>query len=424
MRRMVLFSVLVYALLLVGLATLNGALLALLLPLVIYIGVGLLYAPPQPRLEATRTISPDRTIPGEPVSVTLRITNRGRALEEVLIADETPSVMEVFEGDAVVLTTLAMGDTLEVQYRMRGPRGHYQFAPVRVIARDRLGLFERQARVDAPGQLMVLPALARLRKLDIRPRRTRVYSGQVPARRGGPGVEFFGVREYQPGDSSRWINARVSARHAHALYVNEFEQERTADVHLVLDARARSDVRWPGGSLFDHSITAAATLADVMLQQGNRVGLLVYGGTFLKWVVPGYGKLQRERILRALAGAEQGHHLVFEDLEHLPTNYFAPGSQLAVISPLLPGDLRMLVTLQRTGFPLLVVTPDPVGLEEQKLDRRREVALAARIAGLERRLLISNLRRTGARVFEWDVSTPFHLAAAVLARAPIGKPGT
>ncbi len=117
---------------------------------------------------------------------------------------------------------------------------------------------------QAPGQLMVVPEVIKLRRITIRPRRTRIYAGTIPACQGGSGVEFFGVREYQPGDSTRWINGRATARHPEALFVNEFEQERVTDVGIILDARRQSDVHTAHGALFEHAVQAAAALADAL----------------------------------------------------------------------------------------------------------------------------------------------------------------
>ena len=56
-------------------------------------------------------------------------------------------------------------------------------------------------------------------------------------------MSFWGVREYQMGDSLRHINWKIAARRmiaarqAQELFTNEFEQERIADVGLILDAR-------------------------------------------------------------------------------------------------------------------------------------------------------------------------------------------
>jgi uncharacterized protein (DUF58 family) len=275
-----------------------------------------------------------------------------------------------------------------------------------VTASDTLGLFRRQAVLPAPGHLVVVPETLRLRRVAIRPFRTRAYAGPVPARRGGSGGEFFGVREYQPGDPLRWINWRASARHPHLLLTNEFEQERIADVGLILDARQRSDIRWRGDSLFEYAIRATASLADAFLGDGNRVGLLVYGG-ILDWTFPGYGKTQREGILRALARAKTGDSLVFDSLDYIPARFFPARSQLVLISPLCKDDLPMLVRLRARGYQLLVISPDPVAFETRALGSRPAVDLAARIVRLERRLLLRQLRQAGVQVVDWQVDKPF-----------------
>jgi uncharacterized protein (DUF58 family) len=223
-------------------------------------------------------------------------------------------------------------------------------------------------------------------------------------------VEFFGVREYQPGDPLRWINSRASARQPDALFINEFEQERVADVGLILDARQQSDALSPAGSLFEHSIRATAALADVFLNTGNRVGLFIYGRS-LDWTYPGYGKVQRLRILRALARAEQGGGHVFEKLEYLPTRLFPARSQLVLISPLLLADGDLLVKLRARGYRLLVVSPDPVAFESKGLAETEAVRLATRLARLERELLLATLRQADIRVVDWPVDTPFEYAA-------------
>jgi uncharacterized protein (DUF58 family) len=278
--------------------------------------------------------------------------------------------------------------------------------------------------------LTVLPEVSKPRRVPIRPPRTRAYAGPIPARQGGSGVEFFGVREYQMGDPLRWINWRVSARHPRSLFTNEFEQERVADVGLILDARQQTEVQSGGGrstlhSLLEHSVRATASLADTFLGEGNHVGLLVYG-LWLDWTAPGYGKVQRERILNALARAVIGESTVFDSLDYIPTRFFPSGSQLVLISPLCADDLRMLVRLRMRGYELLVISPDPVTFEMQAAlgttalgttalapkegSAAREVALAARIASVERGLLLRQIKQAGIRVVDWDVTSPIDQA--------------
>ena len=417
MRPAWLLSLLVYVLVLVGLFTRQGALLALALPLLAYMAVGLLEQPELPRLTVERTLSLDRVDAGTPATVHLVVSNASGRPATLLIEDRIPPGLQVIEGDTRALTMLEPGAVAEVTYVVRGRRGVYRFAELGATTYDPLGLVSRSAAIAAPGILFVMPTVLRLRRLALRPRRTQVYTGSAPARLGGPGVDFFGIRAYQPGDPMRYLNARATARHTEALFVNEFEQERVTEVGIILDVRSRSNIDTAEGSLLEYGIQAAAALAAGLLDQGNRVGLLQYGSV-LDWTFPGYGKIQRERILRALARAEPGDAPAFEELANFPTQLFPARMQLILISPLLPTDRDMLVRLRARGYQLLVICPDPIGFERRALDDTLAAGLAARAARLQRGELLTELMRAGIGVVDWDVVQPLQQVAERLSRAP------
>jgi uncharacterized protein (DUF58 family) len=405
-RRHLLLAGLIYGLVLLGLLSRDGRLLVLALPLAIYWGAALLYGPAEPQFEITRALSEDRVRENESVTVDLTIVNPGSRLERVLVEDQVPQRLEVIDGEFSALAAIPPGGRLQLRYTVRARRGGFEFGEVRVTASDQLGLFRRQALFQAPARLWVLPETSRLRRVAIRPLRTRGTAGPVPARQGGSGVDFFGVREYQVGDPRRWINWRVSARHPRDLFTNEFEQERIADVGLILDARRRTNIRSRQDSLFEYAVRATASLAERFLSDGNRVGLLIYGRS-LDWTFPGYGKIQRERVLRALARAQTGDSQVFDKLDYLPTRYFPAQSQIVLVSPLCLDDLPMLTRIRARGYQLLVVRPDPVGMELELLGRQPGVELAGRIVRVERELQRRKLQQAGIQVVDWPVDQPF-----------------
>lgn len=418
MSRIVLPGLLAYALVLTGLATQRGDLIALGVPFALYVAASLVLAPAVPEITVTRRLSRDRIQAGDAVDVEVQVLNTGPALDEVHIADLLPPGLQVVSGQAAAAARLEHGQQLSLTYTATARRGIYEFEAVTVTAVDPLGLVSRRIQVSAPGQVVALPAVHRLAAPAIRPLRTRGYAGPVPSRQGGSGVDFFGVREYQASDPRRAINWRVSARHPYTLFSNEFERERIADVGLILDARQRSEVRLGGDSLFEQAVHATACLADAFLNEGNRVGLLIYGGA-LHWTIPGYGKLQRERLLRALAGAHIGESQVFDRLNYLPTRFFAAQSQLILVSPLWPDDAAAVHRLLALGYRVLVVRPDPISFERRALPDLPEVDLAVRIANVERALARRRLQRLGVRVVDWNVSTPLDRAIVTsLGRVP------
>jgi uncharacterized protein (DUF58 family) len=223
-------------------------------------------------------------------------------------------------------------------------------------------------------------------------------------------VTFYDVREYQPGDPLRHIHWHAGARRPERLFTKEYEQERVADIGLILDARRRSNPSPAGISLFEHSAKAVSAMASAFIQDGHRVGLLTYGDS-IQWTFPGYGKLQHEKIQLALARAREGDSQVFAELDHLPTRLLPSGSQLVFVSPLTPDDAPYLGRLRARGYDLFVVSPDPLGYESWQLhleDRQpdRAVAIARRLALAERTLLVRDLEQAGVLVLDWDVRMP------------------
>lgn len=403
LRRTFQIAVLIYVLLLAGLTVLNGAFVAVALPLVVYLATVALYQPADVRLTVSRVVSKDYVRPDTEVTVTVTVTNKGADLDEVFIADSVPTTL-VVDGETSHLISLPAGGTHTFEYKVKGTRGTHTFGAISVTANEHFALFRRARTFNVAGKLSVLPETPRLKRVKIRPMRTRGFAGPIPSRQGGSGTDFFGIRAYEPGDPPHWINWRLSARHQQEVYTNVFEQERIADVGLVLDARERSSVTSNGESLFEYSVQVTAALAEAFLNDGNRVGLLVYGRG-LERTFPDLGRHQRQRILRALSRAQVGDSLVFDSLDYLPTRFFPAKSQLVLVSPLCEDDPPVLARLRAREYQILVVSPDPVHFEAQGMAEGPSRDLAVRIAAAERQLWMRQLQRIGVPVINWQVGT-------------------
>lgn len=402
-------GLLVFALLTLGLATFRGAILLLALPLLLYLSWGAINGPRRPKLSLSRALSNDRVEAGDETDVTVTIRNQGEAIEWVHVIEHVPPGLEVVRGATSWLVSLPAGEHRTFEYTVTGPRGAYIFKRLSVYAGDWFGILQRRSIYRVRNELFsyLIPKASPSREVVIRPRRTRVYAGSIPARLGGPGVDFFGVRDYQPGDSPRRVNWKASARSNDALYSNEFEQDRVADVGLILDARALTNVRSDEDSLFEYSIEATATLAETFISQGNRVALLIYGDS-IDYTLPGYGRMQREKIFHSLARASIGHSQVFEALTFLPTRLFPPKSQIVFVTPLLEQDVPFLTRLRAFQYEILTVVPDSVAFEESQMAPSADVAFAARLARLERRMILQQLQQAGISIVEWNIADPFH----------------
>ncbi|MGB1253778.1 MAG: DUF58 domain-containing protein [Candidatus Promineifilaceae bacterium] len=419
MVRTLTLSTITIMLLITALVTVNGLLLTLILPFFLALSIGVYYAVDQLQVKATRTLSTERLLAGSTLRVTITVTNKGGYISELQIEDVISPRLNVTEGYTSLITSMESGETVTLSYELNGPRGQYHFPSLYVVASDPLGLFWRRKMLAVEGvtESLIVPKVEKVNAITIRPRHTRAFAGYIPARIAGSGINFFGVREYRAGDSLRHVNWKATARHNNTIFTNEFEQERVTDIGIIVDARERAIVRAEDSGLLEYGIEAASTFSDSLLAAGNRVGLLVYG-SYLDWTVPGYGKLQQQKILQSLSATKLGSSQVFETLDHLPTRLFPVKSQIILISPLLQDDIRAVHSMRARGYAVLIVSPDPVTYEYSLLEDSETTRLAARLARIERELLLRQLRQLGAQVVNWDTRQ----SLADLVKAKLQRP--
>ncbi|MEW6406728.1 MAG: hypothetical protein AB1649_33525, partial [Chloroflexota bacterium] len=98
MNRSTFLATFVFALLVFALATAQGSLLILAVPLALYLIFGMLSLPEENDLDISRSLNPERADPNEPVAITVTIRNRGPELTEALIEDVLPSGIILHSG--------------------------------------------------------------------------------------------------------------------------------------------------------------------------------------------------------------------------------------------------------------------------------------------------------------------------------------
>lgn len=409
-NQLFLLSSLLFIIVLLGLLTLRGDVLALALPLMAYLGAALWFAPEKIDLQIERKLSKDWVTENKPVNVSLRLKNCGATVDELLIQDHLPPGAQLLEGETATFISLPAGETYELTYTIHPNRGEHRWEPVRCLAGEMFALFGREFEFDTKKLLRARPKISSLGSIPIRPPQTRGFSGPIPARQAGSGVDFFSVREYQAGDPQRRINWKIAARHPFNLFTNVQQAERVADVGIILDSRITLNVFAHGDSLFEHSARAAAALSISFLNDGNRVALLVYGGS-IQSVFPGYGKVQQRRILNALARARLGRNYALENLAYLPTRFFPTRSQIILLSPIQPEDIPVLIQLRALGYAVMLICPDPIDFElHSETHSKTKENLAYRLAYTERAFILQQVRRIGVQIVDWRVHEPLEPA--------------
>lgn len=225
----------------------------------------------------------------------------------------------------VPITRLVSGSTVSHHYGLRCTRrGVYQVGPLVAIASDPLGLAHRETLVAEPFELLVHP---RVELVSDRPL-TRQFEDppiRPPVSKPWPsGLEFYGMREYVPGDDLRRIVWRASARTGRTM-VREAEQGITDRITIMLDTNRGGHSRDGEGvsDSFETAVRAAASLGVRHLREGYEVTIECNGGPLTRplrgpgaqlSMLDGLTRLEMDReplskvIMRLVASAQRNAH--------------------------------------------------------------------------------------------------------------------
>jgi uncharacterized protein (DUF58 family) len=342
-------------------------------------------------LDAAVTAAPSRCFEGEDVEV---IATVATPLDEVTFRIEPGPAVELAEGPATQV--VVAGQPARARWVLRPHAwGRHVVAAVTVRCTDGVG---QASLVLRPGQVEVFPhpppTRATLLPADLLRR-----IGEHTAAASGAGIEFFGIRGYQPGDRLRDLNWAVTSRLGQP-HTNQRAALRAADLVIMIDAF--SDVGPPGGTTLDLAVRGAAGLATAYLRTGDRVGIVVLGGV-LNWLAPSPGNRQFFRIVEMAFGVRFPSEAT-PDLDRVPRTALPPRALVVLFSPLLDRRALNAVTdLRQRGVSLVVVD---VLTHEPPAERRVPMAqLAVRLWRLDRGALRASLTGLGVPVLSWDSGT-------------------
>jgi uncharacterized protein (DUF58 family) len=288
-------------------------------------------------------------------------------------------------------------------------RGAYALGTGVVRVTDPLGLIAVDTTVAAPAVARVRPRPEPLRTM-VEARRLPASSGSHTARTVGPGLELAGLRPYQPGDRSRDLSWRASARRDDLMVVQR-HPDRGADVIVFVDCFEREGL--------EDTIRASLSVVTFQLAQRDRVGLILFGGA-LRTLRPGSGRRQYEAIAEALVDAQPIFSWAEKEVRAIPPRSLPRAATILAVSPLIDeraigaiGDLR------RRRHEIGVIEVTPTSWAPPPADRADE--LARRLWEMEREARRARLAAAGVPVAEWHPGVALELVMHRLAVAGRGR---
>ena len=147
--------------------------------------------------------------------------------------------------------------------------------------------------------------LKKVRHLEIKSKKltTDLFTGEYHSAFKGKGMSFKEVREYAAGDDIRFIDWNVSARFGHP-FSKVFEEERELTVMMLVDISASSLFGTLSTTKKELATEIAAVIAFSAVNNGDKVGMILYTGKIEKYIPPRKGKKHALYIVRELLSAE------------------------------------------------------------------------------------------------------------------------
>ena len=277
---------------------------------------------------------PREAFAGQPFRVRYRFTNVSRliAIWTLRVEDE----IQALSGNAKSAAVSGVGRLNPEQTLISycdchfTKRGRYRFGPIALMTTFPFSLFSSRQYSAATAELHVFPSLLTLRRRW----QTRLASrsgGETTTARQSGSVEgdFFGLREWQTGDSRKWIHWRTTARLGEPA-VRQFEQQRRFDTCIIVDAFCEDAEADENVEL---AISLAATVLTHLSSSPSNQMMLACAGTETTAVNGGGSATGKRRMLELLS-----------ELEHTPqpdvsaaiakaTQIVGRGQDLLVISP-------------------------------------------------------------------------------------------
>ncbi len=257
----------------VGLAATNTGnnLLYLILAMMLSVMVvsGVLSEQTMRHLSLRREV-PRRIFTGSPAGFGLRLFNTKRRLcsYALHLSEEDPAGGRA--ATRFFLRILPQGREA-CRYSLTLPRRGPQRLPgIRLLTRVPFGLFAKISRPLLCDPVLVYPALRILSRGEIP---MALLPGWREQDRRGRGAGLYNLRPYRPGDDSRLVHWKTSAK-AGDLMLKELEDEDRPRVRLVLEDPAAGTP----ASLVEANLSYAASLAALAVRQGTAVQIVTADG--------------------------------------------------------------------------------------------------------------------------------------------------
>ncbi|MFO7946379.1 MAG: DUF58 domain-containing protein [Armatimonadota bacterium] len=275
--------------------------------------------------------SPQTLTAGETANIALTVSNDAAARRLFIEAHDGLPDRASPNRTSQMIPVLAAGATTEVNYSFETTlRGVYRLGPLRLEATDTLGISEYSRTFDDFAEILVYPTPISLPNLW--PQGGAANRARTPRRAlKGDGLDYYGIREYTPGDDVRRMDWKSTAR-SDTLMVREFHKEVSLYAVGVLDLYAAAHAGKGEFSTLEQGVVLAASVMKQAVDTAAPTAFIAVGRDDYTVAEPAFGS-QTNRLMEALARAELTETDNWPDAVVQRLSIVPRGASVCVFSP-------------------------------------------------------------------------------------------
>ena len=190
-----------------------------------------------------------------------------------------------------------------VKYRAKARRrGRFFLGPYALYFFDPFGLFFLKKGYRFHGELYVYPRVFRIEKFPQLAKGAFPWFGIDTTQTSGDEDEFYGIRDYKPGDPVKRLHWFSTARH-NKLIVRQFQRQMFFRATLVFNLEDGAKIGDERGNIAEYKIKIAASIAKYLLGQGVALEVVAHAAERVHFAF-NKGSAHLEDIFKFLAVAE------------------------------------------------------------------------------------------------------------------------
>lgn len=236
----------------------------------------------------------------EKEAIDIELYNKSNYEIYVEIKDEIPDFYFIAENK-IMKGTVEVGSKKNFQYIIvPSKRGAFTFGNIHVKCQGRLKLCTKIFKIKLHQEYKVYPNMQNLRKYKLNICNNRSFKqGRKTLKIIGKGTSFESLREYVAGDDYKKINWKATARGDKPI-LNQYEPEKDQHVHILIDTGRAMSYSIRGFRKLDLVVNTALILSDIVNQNGDKSGLMIFNTKVDNMIMPGKGAAHRGRIMESL----------------------------------------------------------------------------------------------------------------------------